>query len=200
MYGLKEAAVLAYDQLSSFLNRYGYTHVAGTAGLWTHEHRKTAFCLCVDDIGLKYYSKEDLKHFLSALSNHYNYHIDNTGSNYIGLTLNWHYNEGYVDISMPQHITKLLDRLKHTKPIKPEYSPHEHYSIKFPKKGERQFTSKPDDSPLLNEKETKKIQSIVGALLYYGRSIDNTILPALNDISMFQSKPTEQIKKNAQDS
>ena len=36
MYGLKEAAVLAYDQLSTFLDQYGYSHIPGTAGLWTH--------------------------------------------------------------------------------------------------------------------------------------------------------------------
>ena len=33
MYGLKEAAVLAYHQLSTFLAKYGYHHVAGTTGL-----------------------------------------------------------------------------------------------------------------------------------------------------------------------
>ena len=33
MYGLKEAAVLAYDQLTEFLNKEGYHHVQGTSGL-----------------------------------------------------------------------------------------------------------------------------------------------------------------------
>ena len=136
MYGLKEAAVLAYNQLSSFLNKYGYFHVPGTAGLWTHKQKQTAFCLCVDDIGLKYYNEKDLQHFLTALKNHYTYHINHTGSHYIGLTLNWHYDQGYVDISMPGYISKLLTRLQHTLPNKPEYSPHDHYTIKFPQKGE----------------------------------------------------------------
>ena len=31
MYGLKEAAVLAYNQLSKFMKTYGYKHVTGTA-------------------------------------------------------------------------------------------------------------------------------------------------------------------------
>ena len=41
----------------------------------------------------------------------------------------------------------------------------------------------------------KHIQSIVGALLYYARPLDNTLLPALNDIEMHQSKPTRAIQQ-----
>ena len=52
MYGLKEAAVLAYDQLTSFLNKQGQRHTQGTAGLWTHQTKQTILFLCVDDIGV----------------------------------------------------------------------------------------------------------------------------------------------------
>ena len=112
--------------------------------------------------------------------------------------MDWNFKEGYVDLSMPKYIPKLLSRLQHPHPPKPEYLPHEHYPVKFSKKGERQLTRAIDSSPLLNKQETKRIQSIVGALLYYGRSIDNTILPALNDISMFQAQPTEKNKRQMQ--
>ena len=195
MYGLKEAAVLAYDQLSKFFNTYGYHHVPGTAGVWTHKTKPTVFCLCVDDIALKYHSSDDLHHFLAALGNHYKYHMDKEGRHYMGLTLDWHHAAGYVDVSMPGYIPKLLQRLQHPTPSRPEYSPHDHAPIKFPKKGERQLTPLPDDSHLLDPKDTKRVQSIVGALLYYGRSLDNTILPALNDIAMYQACPTQYTMK-----
>ena len=185
MYGLKEAAVLAYNRLTTFLNTYGYYHVPGTAKFWKHKTKRTAFCLCVDNIGLKYYSKEDLTHFLTAIKNHYDYYIEHQGSNYIGFTLKSNCIEGCVDMLMPRYISKLLARLKHNKPLKLGCSPHEHYPVKLTKKGERQLTNIPDTTPLLDKKQTKNIQSIVGELLYYGRSIDTTILPALNDISMF---------------
>jgi len=87
MYGLKEAAVLAYNGFIYFLNTYGYYHALGTVGFWKHKIKRTAFYLCLDDIGLKYYSKEDFTHFLTAIKNHYDYHIDHQGSNYIGLTM-----------------------------------------------------------------------------------------------------------------
>lgn len=59
MYGLKQAAILAYDQLCSHLKQYGYNHVPGTTGVFNHVSRRTKFCLCVDGFGIKYYSKDD---------------------------------------------------------------------------------------------------------------------------------------------
>ena len=44
--------------------------------------------------------------------------------------------------------------------------------------------------PSLPPTERRYLQSIVGSLLYYGRTIGYSILPALNDISKEQSKPT----------
>ena len=49
-----------------------------------------------------------------------------------------------------------------------------------------------DDTPLLDTKTTKRIQGIIGSLLYYARAIDNTMLTAINEISAVQSKPTEK--------
>ena len=56
----------------------------------------------------------------------------------------------------------------------------------------------PDHSPLLGPKQTKHIQSISVTFLYYGRAIDSTILPILNDISSQHTQPTEQIKETTQ--
>ena len=65
---------------------------------------------------------------------------------------------------MPKYIRKLLDRLKHPSPTKPEYSPHKHIAIKYTKKEERRLTNVLDCTPFLDKKQTKRIQSIVGAL------------------------------------
>ena len=48
---------------------------------------------------------------------------------------------------------------------------------------------------MLDKKETTHIQSIVGNFLYYGRALDSTILPALNEIGLQQSQPTQQTKE-----
>ena len=47
-----------------------------------------------------------------------------------------------------------------------------------------------DDTLSLPESEIKYIQQVVGYFLYYARAIDNTIMTAVNEISITQSKPT----------
>ena len=60
MYGLKEAAILAYDQHKEHLAKHGYAPVRFTPGIWKHKSCPTTFTLAVDDFGIKYFCKEDL--------------------------------------------------------------------------------------------------------------------------------------------
>ena len=106
MYGLKQAAILAYKKLKSILEKEGYIHIESTTGLWKHKNRKTIFALCVDDFGVKYFNKEDLAHLIATLQKHYIITIDKTGKKYCGLTFDWHYEDGYVDVSMPEYVNK----------------------------------------------------------------------------------------------
>ena len=57
-----------------------------------------------------------------------------------------------------------------------------------------QLAEEQDNTKTLSAKEAKKVQAISGSFLYYGRAIDPSILPALNEISMQQSAPTEKVK------
>ena len=45
MYGLKQAAILAYENLQSNLKPFGYAPVIGTVGMWQHNTRSTTFVL-----------------------------------------------------------------------------------------------------------------------------------------------------------
>ena len=198
MYGLKQAAVLAYNNLKKNLKPAGYTPIIGTVGMWQHTTRRTKFCLCVDDFGIKYYTKEDAHHLLQAIGQHYKYTTDWKGNNYCGLTFNWQYDSGYVDVSMPDYIEKALTRLQYEPQISPQYSPHACVPIQYATKNTRQYATAPDTSPLLSPMETKYIQSVTGSHLYYGRAIDYTILPALNEIASEQAHPTQKTKQKAQ--
>lgn len=120
------------------------------------------------------------------------------GKNYLGLSFDWHYEDGYVDVSMPKYIPSLLEKMQHPSPSKPQYSPYLVTPYIQPKKGQRQYAQQPDTSTPLNESQTTTVQQIVGSLLYYGRAIDYTILPALNTISRSQAAPTIKTKKACQ--
>ena len=82
MYGLKQAAILAYQHIKNTLQPHGYYPVIGTVGLWKHKTRPISFCLCVDDFGIKYFDKKDVEHLLSKIGTIYDYTTDWTGQHY----------------------------------------------------------------------------------------------------------------------
>ena len=135
MTGLHQAAILAHKHLRNSIEPHGYTPIPGTVGLWKHNERPTIFCLCVDDFGVKHWSKQDAQHLCNAVGANFRYTVDIEGNNYCGLTLHWNYRLGCVDTSMPKYIPKTLKRLKHEVAQSPQFSPHHFNPIKHGKKG-----------------------------------------------------------------
>ena len=192
MYGLKEAAILAYDQLTAHLAPYGYFPVAHTPGLWRHTDRRTTFTLAVDDFGIKFFSQSDADHLFAALATKYALTKDWTGSSYLGFKINWDYSAGHVDISMPGYVPKALLTLRHPSPPRPQHSPHRWTA---PVYGQKVQLANSDISPLLDKLGIKRVQQISGLFLYYSRGCDPTIIVALNEISNSQAAPTEHTSK-----
>ena len=100
MYGLKQAAQLAYDNFNNNLASSGYQLDPITPNIWTHVTRRTKCCLCVDDFGVKYFNQDDVDYLLKALKKNYDITVDTTCNNFCGLSITWDYNKGYVDIYM----------------------------------------------------------------------------------------------------
>ena len=192
MYGLKEAAILAYDQLKAHLAPYGYHPVPHTPGLWRHTDRRTTFTLAVDDFGIKYFGKANADHLFAALATKYTITIDWTGSSYLGFKIDWDYPAGHVDISMPSYVPKALHTLGHLPPTRPQHSPHRWSA---PVYGQKVQLTSTDLSPLLDKLGIKRVQQISGLFLYYSRSCDPTIIVALNEISNNQASPTVHTKQ-----
>ena len=53
------------------------------------------------------------------------------------------------------------------------------------------MTEDTDDSPPLAPSNIKRLQQVIGALLYYARMVDNTLLVALGSLASAQSKATD---------
>ena len=87
MYGLKQAAILAYNKLVKHLKPYRYSPIPFSLSLWTHTSRPTSFCLCVDDFGVKYFSQEDADHLIKSLRAAFKVIVDWKVENYYGRTL-----------------------------------------------------------------------------------------------------------------
>ena len=54
-----------------------------------------------------------------------------------------------------------------------------------------QYAAETDDSAPLDKVGILRVQSIVGALLFYGRAVDNKLLVALSELSQQQASATE---------
>ena len=193
MYGLKEAGIIAFKQLVNKLEPSGYHPMQHTPGLWRHKTRKTTFALCVDDFGVKYFSKADALHLINALETEYKLTIDWTGSLYCGLNLDWHYTASpkpYVEVSMDGYGERALKHFDHPAPDKPQHAPHAWIAPVYGRKTAQMPTPDPDE-PTLDKKGSHRVQSVSGKFLYYS-NIDYCIKPALNEISSQQAKPTKQ--------
>ena len=90
---------------------------------------------------------------------------------------------------MPTYVEKALKRLKHPKPATKQPAPHKWIAPRYGQT--QQFATIEPTKPLLPQKEQKRVQAVTGTFLYYGRAVDSTILPAINDIASHQTKATE---------
>ena len=178
---------MAYENLIKNLAPFGYRPIPNTDSYWEHRQYPTKFCLCVDNFGVKFFDKRDINHLITALQTNYKISTDFQGKNYCGFTIDWHYNDGFVDISMPGYVTRSLEKFQY-KPKIPQYSPHEHQRPNYGAK--IKYATPTDTSEETNKRDTQRVQSITGTFLYYSRAIDPTMLVALNEIAAVQSKPT----------
>ena len=115
--------------------------------------------------------------------------VDLTGNSYLGLTIDWNYAQGYVDISMPNYVRKALHDFQHPAPRQPIRSPSKWTA---PEYGSRiQYAKPPDTSPPLDADGITHVQRVAGKLLYYALAIDNTALVTLGDLGSEQTRCTK---------
>ena len=158
--------------------------------LWRHKTRPIVFTLWVDDFCVQYTNKGDVVYLHSALTAcKYVYTTDWKGTQYCGITIEWDYKARTCTISVPGYIEKVILRFQHQAPPKAQHFPFPTAAIQYGKSSQQ--LAPEDDTALLDKLQTKHIQQISGALLWYARMIDNTMLKVLNTIARKQSAPTE---------
>ena len=129
-----------------------YYPVPFTTGLWAHRTRKTLFGLCVDNFCVICFSKYDADHVINYLRKHQAVSTDWQGRNYLGLEIDWNYKEVYVDILIPEYVTKALECLQHPEPKRPQYAPHLWTVTAYGKR--LHMAPAPYESELINKKST----------------------------------------------
>jgi hypothetical protein len=166
MYGLKEAGILSFEQLVAKLAPHGYKPAPFTPGLWRHTTKPTTFTLCVDDFGVKYFTKTDALHLVTALHKEYEITTDWAGLLYCRITLDWHYDAGYADISMPGYVDRALSKFQHPAPKQSQHTPHQWIKPVYGSKQQQKPTEAASAAPL-DSTGTKRVQSVNGTFMYY---------------------------------
>jgi hypothetical protein len=148
----------------------------------------------VDNFGVKYVGKEHADHLISCLKKDYKLTKDWAGDLYCGISLKWDYARRWLDIAMPGYIKKQLLKYEHIM-RRIQHCPY----LPEPKRyGADAQSSLPQDiSRKLTDNEMKKVQKIVGSILYYARAVDMTVLMALSSIASEQTKGTERTLEKA---
>jgi hypothetical protein len=108
MYELPQAGILAQELLEKRLNKHGYRQNPITPGLWRHDFRPISFTLCVDNFGIKYVGCKHAEHLATILNEHYKCLQDWDGHCYLGMNINWDYNDKKVLVSMLEYMPEAL--------------------------------------------------------------------------------------------
>ena len=119
MYGLKQADIIANQELQQHIFSYGYIPVQCTTGLCKNDNKDTIFSLVVDDFLVQYSSEEDAEHFLHALRQKYTITVDRKAKKYIGINLKWDYINRTVELSMTDYVKHALHNFQRLIPSLP---------------------------------------------------------------------------------
>jgi hypothetical protein len=126
---------------------------------------------------------------MACIRKNYNISSDCNGAAYCGLTLDWDYKKRTVDLSMPGYIKAALHKYQHPAPARPEHAPHTWNPPMYGAK--TQFVNDETTSPALSNKDVKKLQQLMGTLLYYARAVDTTSIMRINLLASEQSNATK---------
>jgi hypothetical protein len=148
------------------------------------------FCLVVNNFGIKVTDLANFNLLKTTLKENYEVAIDWTGLLFCGIKLMWEYKRRHVNCSMPGYIDKALKKNQHPTPTAPQDAPYATTPVKYGAKVQRVETN--TTSPL-SPVELKRVQDIVGTLLYYTQAVNPTLLAALSTIAAQQSNGTQAV-------
>ncbi len=180
VWGLPQAGILVDKRFHRKLAQFGYHECVNTPGLWRHETRAISFTLVVDDFWVKYVKEEDVDHLIANIKSTYPLTEDWTGNMYCGITLEWDYKNRHVNISMPGYIKKKLQEYGHIMPKQLQACPYSPEPKQFGTEAQAPLPA--DTTPKLDTKGIKRVQQIVGSILYYAWAVDMTVLMALSSM------------------
>ncbi len=110
-------------------------------------------------------NQDDIDYLIASTKKTYTLTKDWTGNLYCGICLDWEYTNRMVDISMPGYIKKILQQYSHIASKWVQNCPYTPVPKQFGSKAQAPLP--PDLLFKLDKVGIKKVQKIVGSILYY---------------------------------
>jgi hypothetical protein len=140
----------------------------------------------VDDFAVLWTNKLSMDHFITTLRQLYSVKINWEGSKYIGMDIAINRKKRHVTISMPGYIDKLLQSIR-PNGIKAASTPATYCPPNFKNPGAQTATI--DETPAASKEQKHELQSVIGILLYYSRTVDPSICTAVHALAwLYTSK------------
>ena len=127
---------------------------------------------------------------MSVLIEHYKISRNQKGKRYLGLNLDWDYENRKVHLSMLAYVADAITRFRHNHPRNPQDKPYPHIKLTYGAKV--QYAEAAVLYPPLSKQDQKYVQGVTGNFFYYAREVDLTILTSLGSIAAQQENPTEK--------
>jgi hypothetical protein len=147
------------------------------------------FSLVVDDFAILWTNKQSMDHFIATLRQLHSVKINWEGTKYIGMDIYKYIDRKnrHLTISMAGYIDKLFQTIR-PKGTKGASTPSTYAPPNYKNPGAQTATI--DDTPLATLTQKKELQSVIGTLLYYSRTVDPSILTAVHELGSVQANPT----------
>ena len=111
----------------------------------------------------------------------YTISVNEEATRYVGLTIKWDWKQQTCTLSMPGYIKAILHKFNHPTPTKPQDSTHKCVG----KYGDWQkLLPNPPAEKQITAEQNKRLEKLLGSLLFYGMEIDCTILTAIKSIAV----------------
>ena len=161
MYRLRESGYIANIELKRILGLEGYVPSRFTPGLFTHKNRDIAFSLVVDDFGVRYTKKEDAEHLVKTIQGRHPIKTDCEPTFYLGVTLEFNYEDRTCKMSMPGYVKQALIKFQH-KFKKTTNSPS---PFMPPVYGQKIQMASIDKTSPMTKQQTKILRQVCGTFL-----------------------------------
>ena len=161
-----------------------------TPRLWRHKWRPATLCPILDDFRFKYVGKRHAHHLQDILKEHYTITEYWTAYKFSGVDIHWDYQKRTCRLYIKDYIRRILLQHGHPHLSKIQLSPHYHVDIDHGYKA--QYETEPKPIPPMHADGIKRVQEIVGGLMYYTHAVDNNLLAALSEIGLQQAVATKR--------